>query len=357
MSTAPAVTAALVAACAHPLVRVPTHRLDTADATALLGTARRDRLTGAAFAAIAQDVLVVPQHLVASFAEAHRAAAVLDVRLEHLLVAAVHDLVDAGIDVRALKGAAIAHSTYPDPALRSGGDIDLLVRGDQLAEAIQVLTRDGGERRYPEPRAGFDRRFGKGAAIVRSDGVEIDLHRSLAQGPVALLLPAERLFEQERTVRIADRPIPALAANDAAVHAAIHAICGSAVPSIAALRDVLWTSAAIAGDASLARRAEDLRVGAPVAAALRSARATFGAGIDDVIGEQVEWARGRRTSDDERRHLDAYGATDQRSVRLGRAALGAAPWPDRVALGAALLAPTHHRTPRRSRWSKLVASR
>ena len=52
MTASPAVRAALLASCIHPLVPAEAHQLDEAAAAALLGEARRARLVGAVSRAI-----------------------------------------------------------------------------------------------------------------------------------------------------------------------------------------------------------------------------------------------------------------------------------------------------------------
>ena len=53
---------------------------------------------------------------------------------------------------------------------------------DTRAHPADVVHRVFG-RESAEPRPGFDRRFGKGVCLVRPDGVQVDLHRTLAAGP------------------------------------------------------------------------------------------------------------------------------------------------------------------------------
>ena len=87
----------------------------------------------------------------------------------------------AGIESRVLKGVALAHTAYDDPADRVFADVDLLVPGDELTRAATVLTAAlGAERPVPEIRPGFDDRFGK-EAMLKVDGLELDLHRTFVE--------------------------------------------------------------------------------------------------------------------------------------------------------------------------------
>ena len=63
---------------------------------------------------------------------------------------------DAGVTPIVLKGAALAHTAYPEPAFRTMGDVDLLVAEDEIDRARQALD-------------GLD-------SVAHSDGVEKDHH-------------------------------------------------------------------------------------------------------------------------------------------------------------------------------------
>ncbi len=58
---------------------------------------------------------------------------------------------DAGIDLRLLKGPALAALDYPDVQQRPTGDLDLLVRAEQIDRAVEVLVAAGGTWTDPEP--------------------------------------------------------------------------------------------------------------------------------------------------------------------------------------------------------------
>ncbi len=72
----------------------------------------------------------------------------------------------AGIDVRVLKGSALAHLDYPDPQHRPTGDIDVLVRGEQIDAAIELFVREGATRLDPDPVPGYAAVVGKGATLL-----------------------------------------------------------------------------------------------------------------------------------------------------------------------------------------------
>jgi hypothetical protein len=159
--------------------------------------------------------------------------------LEATLVQAAGLLSDAGVAFRVLKGPTVAHLDYPDPAWRDFGDIDLLVRPDHLELAIAMLGRHGYARRFPEPRAGFDRRFTKSVSVVNPDGLEFDLHRTLAPGPLGLRVQVDMLWDAPPArLRLGGRTLDAMGPDERLLHACYHAVLGNSPPRLVPLRDI-----------------------------------------------------------------------------------------------------------------------
>jgi hypothetical protein len=52
-------------------------------------------------------------------------------------------LTEAGLLTILLKGAALAYTLYPDPALRPMSDLDLLIHPQDLKQAVQVIQSMG----------------------------------------------------------------------------------------------------------------------------------------------------------------------------------------------------------------------
>lgn len=168
----------------------------------------------------------------------HEAAMRSCVVLERWTLDVIRSYVDAGIDVRVLKGPAVAHLDYPDPSWRTFGDIDVLVPSDRYDDAIRVLLDIGGHRRSEEVRPGFDRRFGKGACVVLGNGIQVDVHRTLTSGPFGLTIDLPELFESPDVFHLAGMPTLALSRELRLIHACYHAVLGDPMPRVVALRDV-----------------------------------------------------------------------------------------------------------------------
>ena len=151
----------------------------------------------------------------------------------------------AGIETRVLKGPALAHRYYDDPSLRSFGDGDMLVRGADIDATVEILQREGLQRRFGAPRSSFDRRFVKAIALVADDGLELDLHRALTPGPFGVLFDVEEIFDAAPDhIDLGGHRMSCLAPELAFAHACAHAVLGDDVPRLVAVRDVAQLLAA-----------------------------------------------------------------------------------------------------------------
>jgi hypothetical protein len=86
-------------------------------------------------------------------------------------------LATENIESRVLKGLATARLDYPKPEMRDTGDVDLLVRSDQLTRVVDLLLANS--CRYHSPVHG-DLDLGKGITLVHPMGAQIDLHTRLS---------------------------------------------------------------------------------------------------------------------------------------------------------------------------------
>jgi hypothetical protein len=268
----------------------------------------------------------------------HEEQLAVDLRIERMLVECDELLEREGIETRILKGPALAHRFYDDPALRSFGDGDLLVRGPEMDHTIDVLQKVGLHRRFTAPRASFDQRFVKAVALVRDDGLELDLHRALTPGPFGVLLDVDEIFRAPpATVRIADRDMGCLAPEFALVHACAHAVLGDAVPRFVPVRDI----AQILRSEIDANRVIDVfeRFQAPVVAqrAVALVEQLLEVLLDDPI---ANWARAVPTSRTDRWRLRSYVGDKNRYARQAAAMFWVLPTlRDRAAYASALAFP------------------
>lgn len=233
-----------------PLPAVAAHRLDGAapefpdrpldDAAfrELADGAVTHRITGLLHAAVADGTLPATAEQVRAITAQHRQIQMRVLLLELQLPSVVGLLEDAGIECRALKGSALAHLDYPDPALRSFVDVDVLVRAADVDRTVQVTRAAGFRRSLAEPRPGFDRRFDKGMTLTSTAGFEVDLHRTFVLGPWGRLIDLDGLWDGCDTFTVGGRIVRALALHHRFLHACYHAALGDWPLRLGALRDV-----------------------------------------------------------------------------------------------------------------------
>ena len=90
------------------------------------------------------------------------------------------------IPVVVLKGAALATTLYPDPALRPLSDIDLLVRREHLDAAVQAVKSLGYRQPYPEMTA-----------------VNLSIYRKLTQILTAIRNPQSEISNLKSEIPVA----------------------------------------------------------------------------------------------------------------------------------------------------------
>jgi hypothetical protein len=270
--------------------------------------------------------------------EAHEHALGLALLLERVLLTAVGQLAAVRASTRVLRGPAVAHTDYPDPGLRSFGDIDVLVSNDDYDTAVALLCAGGGRRRYPEPRHGFDSRFGKGVCLELPSGLEIDLHRTFVAGPFGLAIDTNSLFGSEARFSLGGHELSALDREGRFLDACFHAALGAKRPRLVPLRDVAQMTLAPELDvARLTELCRQWRCGIVVQRAVGLAWDEFGlCATTDV----VRWARQYEGSTFERQALFSYVGENPRYARQALAGMRALRgWRDKVAYAAKLGVP------------------
>jgi hypothetical protein len=233
-----------------PLARVATFGLPTTEAAIaseplgsgdwafLLADVRHQRLSGLLQAAVEAGALPVTDEQRAEVEDLHLGACAAVLRLEQRLLEVAEVLDQAGVDMIVLKGSAVAHLAYPDPALRMFGDNDLLLRSERFDDAILLLCRNGYVRQTAPARPGYERRFAKGATLTGEVGDELDLHRNLVFGTVGFCIDLDELFTSAVTFTVGGRMLLGLGPESRLLHGCYHAGLGDPRPRHGSVRDV-----------------------------------------------------------------------------------------------------------------------
>ena len=215
-----------------------THSVDEDTWLELKSRLIAERLTGLAMAAAEDGRLNLSDTHFAELSDAHREVMLWALDLERTLLDLAREFDDAGIEFVVLKGAALAHTVYPDPSWRPFMDIDLLVRTRDWRRSCALLAELGMVRRLVEPRPGFDERFGKAACHVNDKRQEIDLHRTLVLGPFGLWIDPDELFEGTSRFSLGGRDLNQLDDTASLMHACLHASLGMRRSLLVSFRDV-----------------------------------------------------------------------------------------------------------------------
>lgn len=86
---------------------------------------------------------IVPPAVAAALRQSRRTTSVHNLLLLHEVGLCLQKLAAAGVPVIVLKGAALAEAVYRDLSLRPMGDVDVLVRRDDLATTTRLLEELG----------------------------------------------------------------------------------------------------------------------------------------------------------------------------------------------------------------------
>jgi hypothetical protein len=299
------------------------------------------RTSGLLLAAVDRGSMPVTDSQREEALELHTGAMVQCLVLEALLLSTADFLDTIDVPFRVLKGSAVAHLDYSDPALRSFGDVDLLVRSEDFDRVAAALAGLGHQRLFRQPRPGFDRRFGKSTTFATSDHLEIDLHRTFVLGPFGLTVDLPRIWEASETFALGGRTLHALAPEARLMHAAYHAILGAFPARAQALRDV--AEMLLFGghdDRALVALSESWQADAVLARAVRLAWERFR--IADVTRISA-WATRHEPPTEQSRRLALYETEQSSYAAQSLAAVAVLPrFRDKVAFVRTLSLPDSH---------------
>ncbi len=145
----------------------------------------------------------------------------------------LRSLHEAGIETLLLKGVALVHLFYQDCGLRPMADFDVLVRGDRVAEALDIVTRLGWTPKGWSRERLTTRRLAmqQGLAFKDAGGREMDLHwHVLAQ---CLQADADDDFWDGSTAsEIEGIPVRTLNVTDHLLHVCVHGAATNPAPPI-----------------------------------------------------------------------------------------------------------------------------
>ncbi|MGI9605415.1 MAG: nucleotidyltransferase family protein [Acidimicrobiales bacterium] len=300
--------------------------VDESTIAELVAALEAERLVGVAVRALDEGAVEGSTQIAERLEHAHDDAMARTLRVE-LAMLEVLDLLDEhSITHRVLKGSALAHVAAIRPADREFRDVDLLIPAAEIDDTVKILQNTGARRLQPRLSADFDRRFGK-SVTLDLDGIEIDLHRTIAPGPFGLMLFPGDLFLTPTTITVGDREVVTLDSTDHLLQACYHAALGSAEPTATNLRDIALLARGPWDRTRFERTIERWKGSIVVARAITL--------VDTHLGVDVELPVGT-TRPADHRLLDTYLRPDDRFAGMALATFRALSTADRIAYARAV---------------------
>lgn len=144
-----------------------------------------------------------------------------------------------GRELAVLKGLALAHLYYPDPALRPMDDVDILVPPDQAVSTIDWFFENGWKHNYDIPHQSlvkYSVQKEHSVDMKHSSGHTVDAHWQPLRYPMPRDLIQE-LWDAMITVEIMGLPVKTLCPTDQLLHTCIHGFSWNRVPPLRWIMD------------------------------------------------------------------------------------------------------------------------
>lgn len=130
----------------------------------------------------------------------------------------------AGYSVVAIKGFALAHMLYPDPAIRAVGDLDILVHEPDRNELLRYLTHQGYVfEPLPRPPWGFISEASYAPFVSADNACNLDVHIQPDCYPAYVSLTTTTVFAAAETIQSGDLTFRAASLGHAFVLCATNA--------------------------------------------------------------------------------------------------------------------------------------
>ncbi|MDH3754244.1 MAG: nucleotidyltransferase family protein [Acidimicrobiia bacterium] len=287
---AAAVRAALYACVGSATDDELRSRLEVIDAEMLVEPAIAHRVAGRVHARL--QSFDVATEVLDPLAAARRDSMAAHLEARRQLPAIQGALDAAGVPGIVFKGPVLASQWYDTPDHREYRDIDVLVGRTGFAAAATAFEEAGFPGLCRNWQGFRDLRIAE--LPFRAGSMIVDLHwHTVALGAVrdSFEVDIDELFDRRVSVRVGDHEVSTFDPTDTLVQISLHAALAGA-NRLVWLMDIDRLCRDERLDwAAVVRRANDARVGPPVAAVLQRAASSVGARVDrDVI---VELAGGR----------------------------------------------------------------
>lgn len=165
---------------------------------------------------------LVPREIRQALVDRQRAQIFLTMRLTVELFHILESFTSEGIAALAIKGPVLAARAYADPAMRSYGDLDLLVRQRDIRRATELMCAAGFAPAVPPSAIDAGKIPGQYLFSRPDSKLIVELHNDRTLRYFPRRLPLEEFFARQILVRLDTHEAPALSVEDELVLICIH---------------------------------------------------------------------------------------------------------------------------------------
>src|SRR6266478_2181887 len=197
--------------------------LRSADWTRLLVLAEDHGVAGHLTASLRDlEEPLVPPEIRQSLADRQRVQIFFTLRLNAELFRVLNRFTSEGIGALVVKGPVLAMQAYGDPAMRSYGDLDLLVRQRDIRRATELMSAAGYAAAVPLTAIDAGKIPGQYLFSKLDSKLIVELHNDRTLRYFPRRLPLEDFFARQVRVPLDGREASALSVEDELVLICIH---------------------------------------------------------------------------------------------------------------------------------------
>jgi len=168
------------------------------------------------------DTNLVPHETIQALLERQRAQMFFSLRVSAELFRLLDLLAAENIEALVVKGPVLAVQAYGDPAMRSFGDLDLLVRQRDIRRATQLMIGAGYRAQVSLSAIDAGKIPGQYLFGRPESQLLVELHNDFTLRYFPRRLPIEKFFTRQIRVPLDAREAPALSVEDELVLICIH---------------------------------------------------------------------------------------------------------------------------------------
>jgi hypothetical protein len=165
---------------------------------------------------------IVPSEIRAALAERQRGQIFFTLRMSAELFRLTERFAAQNIAMLVVKGPALAAQAYGDVTMRNYGDLDLLVRHEDIARATQLMSDAGYQAQIPLHVIAAKKVPGQYAFRQREANLLVEIHNERTMRYYPRPLQTDKIFARSVHAEIDGREIPAPCVEDHLVIICVH---------------------------------------------------------------------------------------------------------------------------------------